>query len=89
MKTPQWGLRGYTAFTDHSNGCEMLKITEKRFISNNILLSSYFQPIFVGLIPVERSMTTIDDVMKRHHQTYVSEAKFTNCDRATSRVGYG
>ena len=34
-------------------------------------------------------MTTIYYVMQCHHQTYVSKAKFTTCDRVTSRVGYG
>ena len=38
----------------------------------------------MGLSSLERSMTTINDVMKCHHQTYVSGAKFTNCDRVTS-----
>ena len=41
----------------------------------------------MGSFSSNRSMTTIYHVIKRHHQTYVSEAKFTNCDRVTSRVG--
>ena len=37
------GFRGYTAYTDHSNGCETFRFIEKLFNFNDILFSLYFQ----------------------------------------------
>ena len=48
----------------------------------------HFRGLGSSLFSSERSMTTINDVMKCHHKNDVSKAKFRNCERVTSRVGF-
>ena len=66
----------------------MLEIKENRFTIENIYKlyhfrdqTRHFRGSGSGLFSSERSMTTVNDVMKRHHQNDVSKAKFRNCDR--------